>query len=75
MNRYFFEVNPGEHFERGGNLWVKKSSRTAQIVASNIGSTIHTDYAGKRFYFTRFDSVNSNAVFWNLYFKENTINF
>jgi hypothetical protein len=75
MNRYFFEVKKGDYFERGGNLWLKKSTRTAEIIASKTGATIHKDFSGKWFHFSRFDSVNSNAVFWNLYYKENIISF
>ena len=41
---YFVNLNVDSEFKSGGNIWVKRSLKTAEIVKP-------ADYAGKRFYF------------------------
>lgn len=58
----FSEVWIGEWFESGGNVWRKRSSRTAEIIMSRTHDgnkwRINSDYFGKWFYFGKHETVN-----------------
>jgi len=59
----FAQVSKGECFECGGNLYRKRSSRTAEIVATrqcNGLASVHRRYAGVWGYFSNPDRVNHN---------------
>ncbi len=49
--RYFSQVNIGESFTYNGNLWLKRSSRTAEISRPCVS-------AGTWFYFSGSDVVD-----------------
>jgi hypothetical protein len=53
MNGYrmlFEDLKVGRTFEKNGNLWVKKSTRTASIIEP-------AEYSGRWFYFKNHDLV------------------
>ena len=53
MNGYrmlFEDLKVGRTFEKGGNIWIKKSTRTASIIYP-------AEYSGLWFYFTNHDLV------------------
>lgn len=49
----FKDVKAGAKFAFGGNLWVKRSTRTAGIIKP-------AEYSGRWFYFGATDNVNTN---------------
>ena len=54
MNGYrmlFEDLKVGRTFEQGGNIWIKKSTRTASIIYP-------AEYSGRWFYFKNHDLVN-----------------
>lgn len=66
--RRFDHVSVGMCFEHGGNLWRKRSQRTARIVASietveNPG-TVHRRYKGTWCYWRNAEAVNADVRRW-----------
>jgi len=69
VSRPFASVPVGDHFEHGGNLWRKRSMRTAEIIASRgrVGSevgTVHRHYAGAWSYFRNLERVDHDVEEW-----------
>jgi len=51
----FEDVKTGAEFEKGGNLWVKQSTRTARIIKP-------VEYSNRWFYFGKREKVNIEEV-------------
>ena len=69
MSRPFASVPVGDYFECGGNLYRKRSLRTAVIVASRgcVGSevgTVHRRYAGAWGYFSNLECIDHDPEEW-----------
>tara|TARA_R110000796_G_scaffold77619_1_gene173507 strand:- start:213 stop:395 length:183 start_codon:yes stop_codon:yes gene_type:complete len=51
----FEDVKTGSEFEKGGNLWVKQSTRTARIIKP-------VEYSSRWFYFGKREKINIEGV-------------
>ena len=60
----------GELFDYAGNVYRKRSTRTAEIIASRsynadeLRWAIHKDYSGVWGYFSNRQRVNQEALWW-----------
>jgi len=54
----FEDLKVGRKFEQGGNIWIKKSTRTASIIYP-------AEYSGRWFYFKNHDLVTIGSVWWS----------
>lgn len=67
----FASLPIGETFDHGGNLWRKRSSRTAEITMSRSHNpdaqrwAIHTDHSGTWAYFNQRETVNQERHWWD----------
>lgn len=65
----FFHIPTGSTFDHGGNVWRKRSSRTAEIVQSRTHDgerwAVHQVHAGTIAYFRQRDVVNRERGWWS----------
>jgi hypothetical protein len=60
----------GELFDYGGNVYRKRSTRTAEIIASRsynpdaLRWAVHADYSGTWGYFTQRQTINQERHWW-----------
>lgn len=68
--KQFSQIPVGESFDYGGNLYRKRSSRTAVIIMSRsynpdeLRWAIHDDYSGTWGYFNQRQPVNQESQWW-----------
>ena len=66
----FASVPIGDTFDYGGNVYRKRSTRTAEITASRrynpdaLRWAVHTDYSGIWGYFAQREQVNQERHWW-----------
>ena len=71
MAQHFGSIAVGATFDCGGNVYRKRSTRTAEIVLSRTYNpdearwAIHDDYSGTWAYFAQSEPVNSEAHWWS----------
>lgn len=67
----FGSLPVGEVFDYGGNVYRKRSTRTAEIIASRsynpdeLRWAVHADYSGTWGYFNQSQSVNQERHWWS----------
>jgi hypothetical protein len=71
MAQSFQSIPVGQTFDYCGNLYLKRSTRTAAIVKSRSynpdgGWAIHQDYSGQWGFFPKAMAVNQEARWWEL---------
>jgi hypothetical protein len=70
MTHTFASLPSGDLFDYGGNVYRKRSSRTAEIIASRTYNpdtlrwAIHANYSGTWGYFTQSQQVNQEQRWW-----------
>jgi len=68
LNVFVF-VPVGEQFDYCGNVYRKRSTRTAEIVKSRTHDgqcwAIHDSYAGQWGYFPKWERVNQERAWWD----------
>ena len=70
MVTYFDSIPVGETFNYGGNIYRKRSTRTAEIVMGRTYNpdelrwAIHTDHSGAWGYFAKRQHVNQESRWW-----------
>ena len=69
MTQSFQSIAVGQTFDYCGNLYLKRSTRTAVIVKSRSynpagGWAIHEDYSGQWGFFPNRQAVNQEAHWW-----------
>ena len=63
----FEDIRIGRKFERNGNLWIKKSTRTASIIYP-------AEYSGRWFYFKNHDLVTIGIDVAEVKRRQNILN-
>ena len=71
MTNRFDSIEVGSTFDYGGNVYRKRSTRTAEIVLGRTYNpdelrwAIHDDHAGTWAYFSQGQRVNQESHWWN----------